>query len=257
MRPPLIAAARTPSQDFDGLCTCTAPVVIDVTDRLVEKLFDMHLRPNMTAYLVNQTASPAVFPAPIQFSPSYSSVCGAGLRWFGCVEQNMATTGSPNYACSCDPVTPDIFADVTTSRTTEIILDTVLGPTIALAAAFAASEFAPSASPTPAPSYAAAAAGLGGAVAFLVLVLIALILYILALKGQLKYCGKACACCPTGALNKILPRSASTNTKMGSDWARSPQRLKTSALDLPSPSPLGIALQAVPSQPPPPASAEL
>jgi hypothetical protein len=143
---------------------------------------------------------------------------------------------------------------VTTLRTAEILIDTVLGPTIAQAAAFAASTFALSPSPSPAPSYAVAAAGLGGAVAFLVLVLIGLLVYILALKGQLKHCGKVCACCPTGALDKILPRKAAKSTKMGSDWARSPQRLKTSALDLAPVSPLGIALTSVPAQPPPAAA---
>ena len=222
---------------------------------MFEKTFDMHIRPNITAYLVNQTVSPAAFPAPIQFTPSYSSVCGAGLRWLGCAEHSMLSSGSPNYECSCDNnvANLDNFADVTTPRTAEILLDTVLGPTIAQAAAFAASAFAPSASPTPAPSYAAAAAGLGGAVAFLVLVLIALVVYILFLKGQLKSCACCAACfkcCP--AIDKLLPSKAATNTKMGADWARSPQRLKTSALDLAPTSPLaGIAMQTVPLQPPP------
>jgi hypothetical protein len=139
----------------------------------------------------------------------------------------------------------------------EILIDTVLGPTLAIAAAAAAAQFPQSASPTPAPSYAAAAAGLGGAVAFLVLVLIGLVVYILFLKGQLKApacCAAAFKCCPA---IKLLPTKAATSTKMGADWARSPQRLKTSALDLAPTSPLaGIAMQTVATQPPPGISAE-
>jgi hypothetical protein len=229
--------------------------------RLVEKIFDMRLVPNISAQLTNVSACPsspgycppAVFPATIDFNPSYSTACSWGQALVGCC-QTISPDTRPSkaaYNCECGP-TPNFPQPgaITTVRVSEILIDTVLGPTLAIAAAAASAQFPQTASPTPAPSYAAAAAGLGGAVAFLVLVLIALVVYILFLKGQLKPCACCAACFKCCPAIKLLPKT--TSTKMGADWARSPQRLKTSALDLAPMSPLaGIAMQTVPPQPPP------
>ena len=249
---------RSSYADFTGQCACLAPQSIDVTARLVRTIFDMHIKYNMSSLVVNATPNELVFPGPIVLNPTFNQVCQAGLGLVGCCgDGNTATMPSSDaYLCQCGSARADPYP-VTTNRTLELIISTLLGPFMQQAAADAAAFQFPSPSPSPRPGgITVAEASLGGTVAFLVLVLIGVVVFICYLQSQIRFlkgqqkvppqffsCLNRCGCA-VALVQRMMPVRPATTTRVASDWAKAPQRLTSRALDFrPTISPLaGVAL---------------